>query len=788
MKNMLLQQILADLEIGILDSVYANSKTINDIAMSLYSKEMLNNDEVEDLKNLLYICNIMYNDTDRSLLPVEDGVYDLLLEKYKTYDKNFQIGSKVVHFDLGSKAKSLLEDGEQPRDAIIFLSDEDKVKMNNLKYLKPFISTVGVSFNGNYPISNYKIDDEYIQKRIHNTTHEHPELIGTLDKCKFVLDKDAKERGVYNDQNVKILERDFFLKHIHDGIITSATQFCTVAELKYDGVSVEADCTDTIVSARSRGDTESDKAADFTPLLKGYRFPNRRPDDPIVGVKFEAIMTTYDLHKFNKAKGYNYKNSRSAIVGLLASSDAYLYTDYITLIPLAVEQKVFDTICEGDKVKEIQYLAENFSSKGIIPNYVVICGDYIDNLFGINLFLSEAEYARQWIPFMYDGIVVSYLNKDIRKALGRENFVNKFSIAVKFNPLKKQTIFRGYTYTIGQDGSITPMIHYDPVEFYGTIHDKSTGHSYARFKELNLHIGDVIDVEYVNDVMPYVTKPTNDHNRINGQNVKAEEFPTTCPNCGSNLEISESGKSVKCINLNCGSRQVARMVNMCAKLGLNGFGEKTIEQMKTNSLESLVATTHEKLDNSVLKICGFGDVECSNLSAEVMRVIRDRNITDADWIGSLGFDNVSAKTWKQILSVIKLKDLNELLMNREYDKVRAILSSIKGIGTMTIDTIISEYEFFKEDILFILTFINPTQYVVTHGKVIRATGFRDKELFAYLRSFGCDADDNGSLTKNTDILLVPSTSFASSKTAKAMQYGVQIVDVNEFKNNISSYI
>lgn len=785
--NTILSPILKELERGNLKPVYENVAMINDIAMELYNKSTLVAEEIEALKELLYICNIMYNDTDRSLIPIEDGVYDLLLEKYKTYDKNFQIGSKVIHFNPSWDGNGEVKQNEV-REAISFLSDEDKNKINNLTYFKPFIGNIGTEFNSNYPVRNYAIDDAYIEKRLHNTSHEHPELIGTLDKCKFVLNTDAKERGVFADPNVKVLERDFFMKHIQDGIITPSTRFTTVLEMKYDGVSVEADCTDTIVSARSRGDTESDKAADFTPLLKGYRFPNRKPTDPEVGVKFEAIMTMYDLHRFNQAKGYDYKNCRSAIVGLLASSDAYLYTDFITLIPLAVEQKVFDTVCERNREKELQYLAENFSSKGIIPNYVTVYGDYIENLFGINLFLSEAEYSRQWIPFMYDGIVVSYLDPGIRKALGRENFVNKFSMAVKFNPLKKQTIFRGYTYTIGQDGSITPMIHYDPVEFYGTIHSKSTGHSYARFKELNLHIGDVLDVEYVNDVMPYVTKPTNEHNRINGQNVPPEEFPTRCPNCGCTLEVSESGKSVKCVNLECGSRQLSRLVNMCAKLGLNGFGESTIQQMKIKSLENLIVCTHKEIDGKILKVCGFGDVESANMTNEVSRIIHDKSITDADWIGALGFDNISSKTWKQILSAIKLKDLNELLMNMEYDKVRAILSQIKGIGTATIETLISEYEFFKDDILFILGYINPSPYVATNGKVIRATGFRDGELFKKLRSLGCDADDNGSLTRNTDILLVPTPNFSSTKTAKAMQYGVTIVDVNEFKNNISSYI
>ena len=50
------------------------------------------------------------------------------------------------------------------------------------------------------------------------------------------------------------------------------------------------------------------------------------------------------------------------------------------------------------------------------------------------------------------------------------------------------------------------MIYFDPIEFNGTIHKKASGHSYERFKDLALHYNDILEVSYVNDVMPYVTK------------------------------------------------------------------------------------------------------------------------------------------------------------------------------------------------------------------------------------------------------------------------------------------
>ena len=37
---------------------------------------------------------------------------------------------------------------------------------------------------------------EVVGKRMHDTAHGHPELVGTLDKCKFVTCKEAADRGV----------------------------------------------------------------------------------------------------------------------------------------------------------------------------------------------------------------------------------------------------------------------------------------------------------------------------------------------------------------------------------------------------------------------------------------------------------------------------------------------------------------------------------------------------------------------------------------------------------------
>ena len=92
-------------------------------------------------------------------------------------------------------------------------------------------------------------------------------------------------------------------------------------------------------------------------------------------------------------------------------------------------------------MEEIELLNQLFISHGEPLRYCYFEGTVSEVLYCIKAFWDEAMIARDYLNFMYDGIVVSYVDEDIRQALGRENYINKFSMAVKFDPLQKQTIF-----------------------------------------------------------------------------------------------------------------------------------------------------------------------------------------------------------------------------------------------------------------------------------------------------------------------------------------------------------
>ena len=77
-----------------------NITLLNNEAMRIFElrSQTLVQQDIKELKQILMICNVLYNRTDLTVQPVEDGFYDLLLELYKQYDSNFQVGSAVIDF------------------------------------------------------------------------------------------------------------------------------------------------------------------------------------------------------------------------------------------------------------------------------------------------------------------------------------------------------------------------------------------------------------------------------------------------------------------------------------------------------------------------------------------------------------------------------------------------------------------------------------------------------------------------------------------------------------------
>ena len=802
---MTLSEIVEEVKHGNFLCAYDNNQVIQSSIMEILNisdQDIKDNpSKLKDLVDLITIGNITYNYSDSDVLPIDDGMYDLLVVKLQRidYDK-FTPGSVPVDIaKINSTYKAKIDKDDKIIKPFTIMSDDDKHKLDEslypsiLNYTKPFDSR-------SYLYKPFYVDDEsmYINKRIRDVSHNYPQLVGTLEKCKFVLDSQAKELGVYKEANVKIFERDFMVPLIQQGLINMKQNIQMIGTLKYDGVSIEADVTDRIIAARTRGDTDYNVASDVTPIFEGYTFPNANQlelDHPI-GMKFEAIVRYDDLKRMNEIFGTSYINGRTAIIGILGSSDGWKYRNFITLVPLQVD---FWDGTVVDRVTEIEFLNRYYATREYL-RYVTFDSPYHMLMFEIKKYVEEAEYFRAWSQFLYDGVVLEFFDQNIRNILGRKNSINQYAMAIKFNPLKRITIFTGFTYTVGQNGVITPMIHYNPIEFMGAIHTKSTGSSYERFSNLNLFIGDEIYVTYVNDVMPYVSSVDSEHNRANHMrrpNID-EMFPTHCPCCGSKLIMSSKGKTVYCPNMECSERKKQRLSNMLAKLDIKDFSDAAVDMIGNKSL-------YEMMNMSVDDLSVLGPTDSMKFYNQLQN-LKINKLPDYRVIGSLGFTNVAAKKWKLIFQHFTLLELFHLYMTtkntddhivthdgNEYDSLQDAIANIKGVGPITAQTIVNELPYFERDINYIIQNGMYTQTEIGDRKPkykIRFSGFRDATLEAMLNKFPfIDCDQDSGVTKDTTILLVMNTADPpTSKVSKAIKYGVPVVSVTEFLENSSKFI
>lgn len=751
-----LNQILQTLIEGNLNKALTieNISIVSKEAMRLLNeKSSLNSIDVDIMNIIISISQIVYNNSNREILFLDDGVYDQLLELDKQYNENYQVGSPIVQFDQDGEI--IDSTNRQMVNPIHFL---DKEFIENSLYYED-VCKPQANFDYNWYTRVTDRNSGIIQsKKNINVPHKYPKLVGSLDKCKFVLNKQAEDAGVIDNPNVKIFERDFLGKQLQDGLFGVHDQLYLIAELKYDGISVEADVCDHIISARSRGDANNDIAADLTPILGGMKFPFCPPMDESesFGMKFEAIMTYLNLDRYSRLRGRSYKNSRNTMTGLLGSIDGYDFRDLITLVPL-------ETSLDIDPLKEIAFMNQYYQN-GELLRYSVITGGYYQVLFKVYKFVEEVEKMRDIFPFMYDGVVIHHTDPRIKQILGRKNSINQYSIAIKFNPLKAKAIFTGYSYTVGQNGVITPMIHYTPVEFYGTIHDHSSGHSYARFQDLNLAIGDVLNVEYMNDVMPYVSKAETDMINPN----PPIQFTEVCPSCGVKLVLTSTGKTAMCCNPNCSEKILSKMVNMLKKLGLKDFAEASVRLLGISSFRDFM-----EIDPNKLEI--LGPTNAKNFLDNIL-YIRNTPIYDYQIVGAIGFDNIAIETWKKVLAEVSLDDIIDGIEQIMYNR----LVEINGIGPNTAMSILTQREYLYDDLDYIR---NMSNVIRTNGqniirKKIRFTGVRDKEMIDKLNQLGYDAGE-GSVTRDTFLLVIPYEGFNSKKVDNAIKYGIEVCVIDQ---------
>ncbi|WP_243426165.1 NAD-dependent DNA ligase LigA [Mordavella massiliensis] len=381
--------------------------------------------------------------------------------------------------------------------------------------------------------------------------------------------------------------------------------------------------------------------------------------------------------------------------------------------------------------------------------------------------------------FPSDGLVLIYDDIRYGESLGRTAKFPRDSYAFKWADETRQTVLRQIEWSPSRTGLINPVAIFDPVELEGTTVSRASVHNVSIMEELQLGIGDTIEVYKANMIIPQIARNLTCSGNL--------EIPAQCPVCGGATRIQQDGsaKTLCCTNPACQAKQIKAYALFVSRDAMNieGLSEATLEKFIARGfIRDYDDLFHlDRHREEICKMEGFGEKSYGNLTASVDRA---RQTTLPRLLYSLGIAGIGLANAKVICRETKaepeaLPDLTE----EELDQVpgvgdviaRAYVEYFRDESHReTYRKLLGEVQIEKED---------QGEGGPLEGKTFVITGsvehFANRsEMKAFIESRGGKV--TGSVTSKTDFLINNDAASTSSKNKKAKELGIPILTEEQF--------
>lgn len=381
-----------------------------------------------------------------------------------------------------------------------------------------------------------------------------------------------------------------------------------------------------------------------------------------------------------------------------------------------------------------------------------------------------------------DGLVLAFDDIAFGESLGRTAKFPKDSIAYKWQDEIMETKLLNIEWSASRTGLINPIAVFEPVELEGTTVSRASVHNVSIVEELQLGIGDEIEVYKANMIIPQIAK-----NLTRSGNIT---IPEICPVCGGKTEIKKTNqvKVLYCINPDCSAKHLKAFTLLVSRNALNidGFSQATLEKFIGKGFIKDYADIFH-LDNyqeEIVAMEGFGKKSYENL---IKNIEKARNTTLPRVIYALGIPNIGLSNAKMICKEFNnnIKDM----LNASQEQ----LNEIVGIGEVIAQSFV---EFFEkenhrksfEDLLEELHIETDTSTQVQQkfeGMNFVITGSLEQfanrnEAKEYIEARGGKV--TGTVTSKTNYLINNDVTSNSSKNKKAKELGVKIISEQDLLN------
>ena len=381
--------------------------------------------------------------------------------------------------------------------------------------------------------------------------------------------------------------------------------------------------------------------------------------------------------------------------------------------------------------------------------------------------------------FPSDGLVLTYDDIAYGRSLGRTAKFPRDSFAFKWQDEIRETVLREIEWSPSRTGLINPVAIFDPVELEGTTVSRASVHNISIMEELELGIGDRIEVYKANMIIPQIAE------NLTRSGVK--DIPCKCPVCQGETKIRQVGnaKALYCMNPECQAKHVKSFALFVSRDALNieGLSEATLEKFISRGyIHTFADIFHlDQYKEKIQKMEGFGEKSYKKLTQSKQT---PTPTTLPRVIYSLGIAGIGLANAKVICRELKY-DVESLLKVSEEE-----LNEIQGVGEVLAKAFVGYFADAKhvENFRRLLNELTIPEETVTKQQIFEGVNFvitgsvkhfaNRGEVKELIESLGGKV--TGSVTSKTNYLINNDVTSTSSKNKKANELGIPIISEETF--------
>jgi len=470
-----------------------------------------------------------------------------------------------------------------------------------------------------------------------------------------------------------------------------------------------------------------------------------------MAIRGELIISKANFQKIENI----YANARAATIGIVNSK--YVVEDnarLIDFIAYAIVNPRFLQVEQMEKLKKLEFQ---------VVQYQV--WDNLNN----ELLSRYLEVRRKESLYDIDGLVV--IDSGSVYDLNTENPEHGFAFKMVLDDQIAETTVVDIVWNISKDGYLAPVVKVSPVKLLGVVIKKAAVYNAKYVVDNGLGIGAVVKILRSGDVIPKileVVKPAKE--------VKMPAIPYVWTDSEVNIIVKDV----------CGAAEdaiiVKRLAYFFGKLKVKGISEgivKLFVDAGYRSVVDILKADREKL----VEIDGLGEKTIANVYEGIEEAFKKLDLATL-MVASNEFGRGLGDKKLKII-VMTYPDI----MNSKWtdNELRVKITNLNGFEKKTANQFVGGLRAFKKFFAELSNVVDLQHVISPHvdstkgdkfqNQHITLTGFRDKNIEKFIIDNG--GQISNTVSKKTSMIVY--TSKTGSKFQKALQLGIKLVPLDEFK-------